>query len=287
MINTEFQAILKLLKDNDKFVSESAYKKLLSEYKNIKNLILEAKNKSDDEYIISVLSDIISEKNIEYCAEEILNWKKSEKKDIIKIFYILTKVFDDTVEYSVLFNFFENLKRNISVDFLNLTPLEQIRYVNFYLFNTIGFRVGLNDTNIDNNNIYKSITSLNASPLIITFIYYIFIKKLDLPVFFVRNNKLILLAYYLFDDKNIQNQSKIEFNFFINCASKGMVLTKENLRNSFSDLINTKQNFLIQTPTDIFYLFINQLFNISVMQKNKILEQKFKHLMNIFDEQKE
>jgi len=287
MINTEFQAILKLLTDNDKFVSEAAQKKLLSEYESIKNLIIETKNKSEDKHLVAILSEIISDKNIKYCAEELLNWKKSEKKDIIKLFYLLTKVFDDSAEYSVLFNYFENLKRNISVDFTNLTPLEQIRYVNFYLFNTIGFRVGLNDTIIDNNNIFKSIVSLNASPLIITFIYYIFVKKLDLPIFFVRNNKLILLAYYLFDDKNIQNQGKIEFNFFINCASKGMVLTKENLKNSFSQLMNQKQNFLIQTPTDIFYLFINQLFNISIMQKNKDLEQKFKYLMNIFDEQKD
>ena len=149
MNDNELNALFKLLADSDEFVSKSARKKLFDEFEEISNKIAVAISNSDDEYFQEKASEIIQEYNFKKIQSDLHKWKYSEDVDLLKGLYLLAKFIDAELNFQTVFNYFDKLKRASNVDTDNLTPIEQIRLLNFILFKTNKFKVNFDEAIIE------------------------------------------------------------------------------------------------------------------------------------------
>ncbi|MBN2664302.1 MAG: hypothetical protein JXR68_11685 [Bacteroidales bacterium] len=259
----EFNALLKLLSDPDDFVSNSAKQKLIMDFDNIYDKFNKAVELSDNELFVEKANSLYTEYNFLKTKKNLENWVNSADKDFLKGIYYLNRFFNPAIEFSALTNFFENLKRKFIFDIKNLSPIEQIRLLNFVLFKNSNIKVILDNETIDNNLITSLLNHKKASPALVTIIYFILAKKLDIPLYLISGKNILMLAYFLNEsNSNAQKyyfHKKIHYNFFVNPPDRGYIYTNEEIKfilNKFN--IKSTNDFTIITPTLLLKMLINK-----------------------------
>lgn len=273
MDDSELNALIKLLSDPDEFVSESVKKKLIDEFDHIQHKFSEAIADSENNLLVQRGNEIIREYHFIRAINELKKWKNSKSKDLIKGIVIISKIFSPELEYQEIYSFFESIRRNLTFDIKNLSPIEQIRFLNNILFKQYKFKVLLNVNNFENFLISESLKTKNFSPLIITVIYYLTAKRLDIPIVIVKNKEIILLSYLnkLDDNNKFEEKSKENYYFFVNPADKGYVFRFEELKYSIKEKnINSADDFTTTDHSDILKLIIGKL--IMVARNKNLLE---------------
>lgn len=272
MNDNEFNALLKLLSDPDDFVSDSARQKLIMNFDNIHDKFNEAVEISDNETFVNKANNLYTEYNFLKTQKDLKSWINSPEKDFLKGIFYLTRFFNPEIEYNVITNFFENLRRKFIFDVKNLSPIEQIRLLNFVLFKDSNLKVIFDNETINNNLISSVLNHKKANPTLITIIYFLIAKKLDIPLYLISGKNIILLAYFL-NENNSDTQKyyfhkKINFNFFVNPPDIGYIYTNEEIKFILEKFnIKSTNEFTIVTPTRLIKLLINKF--ILLAQRNK------------------
>ena len=261
MKDNELNALFKLLADSDDFVSDLARKKLFDEFENIEDKISYAILNSKDEDFQEKATDIIEDYNFQKIQSDLLKWKDSMGHDLLRGLFLLSKFFDNKLDYQTIFDFLDKLRRWTSIDVDNLSPIEQIRLLNFILFKINKFTVNFDESIPDIHLISKVFESKKSSPFLMTVIYYLFAKKMGLPLYLVLNKNVVLLGY--FKNKNMSNliiPTYIHFEFFVNPADRGFILTHEDIKRSLTNHKNKlTKNFSIITASHTINIILDKL----------------------------
>lgn len=277
MKENELKALFKLLADSDEFVSESARNKLFEEFESIETKIAEAIAVSDDFDFQMKANALIQDYNFHRIQTSLYKWKYSENVDLMKGLFYVTKFFYPDLDFQDFFNFFDRLKRNICTDVENLTPIEQIRLLNFILYKSNNFKVNFDESQLDAHMINKAFKDKKTSAFLMTIIYYIFAKKLDVPLYLVKNKNILLLAYFKNESTNSSDFTKIPkkivYEFYVNPSDRGFLLTHEDIRRSLNNKDNKlNKDFTIVTATEIVAILLDKLIFASKKQKQKEVE---------------
>lgn len=273
MDDSELNALIKLLSDPDEFVSESAKKKLIDEFDHIQHKFSEVIADSENILLVQRGNEIIREYHFIRAINELKKWKNSKTKDLIKGIVIISKIFSPELEYQEIYGFFESIRRNLTFDIKNLSPIEQIRFLNNILFKEYKFKVLLNVNNFENFLISEALKTKKFSPLIITIIYYLTAKRLDIPIVIVRNKEIMLLSYLnkLDDNNKFEEKNKENYYFFVNPVDKGYIFRFEELKYSIKEKnIKSADDFTSTNHSDILKLVIGKL--IMVARNKNLLE---------------
>lgn len=254
MNDNEISALFKLLADPDQFISVSAKNKIIDEFENLEEKIFDALIKSEDFDFTNKAKELVHEVNFNKAITYFKTWQDVEQINLIKGLFYISKLFHFDADYLKIKMFFDDLVINITTNTENLSPIEQIRFLNFILFKTNNFKI---DQNISSTNAFMLDTAIQkrqTSVFLMNVIYFNLARMLNIPLYFVFNNRLFLLGYY--EVKNIKTTSEfIKCDFFVNTSNKGFVHTYEDIR-AIKDKIN--ENFIILTPIQI----IKQLIKI-------------------------
>lgn len=278
MNDSELNALFKLLADSDEFVSEAARKKLFDEFEGIETKISDAISNSDDIFFQEKASEIVQDFNFNRIQSSLYKWKYSEEVDLLRGLYFLSKFFTPDLDFQSIFSFFDKLKRKTTVDIENLTPIEQIRLLNFILYKTNKFKINFDENIFDSHLIDKATENKKPSAFLMTIIYFVLAKKFGLPIYIVRNKNILLLGYFKNETSNSNNGSivleNIHFEFFINAADRGFILTHEDIKRSMLNLKHKlNKNFSVLTASEIINLLIDKLiFSANKQEQNQTKE---------------
>ncbi len=274
MENNELNALLKLLSDPDEFVSESARKRLINEFEHIQDKFNEAIADSDNEFFIEKANDLYAEYNFSRTKKDLLKWLNSKERSFIKGYHIINRFFDTEIELQNIQNFIDKLKRKITFDVQNLSPIEQIRALNFIFFKEYKIRIIYNDEEIKNNLFSSVIHQKKASPFLISFLYFLLAKKLDIPLYLIQNKNIILLAYFQnAPDAYSQKyylQRKINYSFFVNAPDRGYIYTNDEIKFIIDKYkIKSIDDFTIVTAAQLVKIMINKFILMSRRENRK------------------
>jgi hypothetical protein len=271
MQESEFNALLKLLSDPDEFVSGSARKKLISEFDNIQDKFTTAIAESENDFFVKKATEIVREYTFKNLQKDIKQWLKSDKQDILMGLLKISRLFDVEFNQEDTLNFFENLRRRLQFDISNLSPIEQIRVLNAILFKEYKFTVVPNTNEYQHYVLHLSVKNKKTSPLLMTIIYYLAAKKLQIPLHILKYNDIHLISYFVdnpdADVESFNLKKKIDHFFFVNPSDKGFIFTSENIKYSLhKHKINNIYDFQPVTSKNLLIMILNKL--IFIARKN-------------------
>jgi len=288
MNDNELNALIKLLSDPDDFVSETARRKIINEFDEIQLKFNDAVKKSDDSSLIHRANSINSEYNFIKTKTDLINWKKSNDKSFVRGIFLISRFYNSNIKIEDIYNFLDNFKRKIDFDIKNLSPIEQVRVLNFLVFKEYNYKVNFQDERVEDY-LYTGKTNLEKSPFAITFIYFILAKRLDIPLYMIYNRNIFLLAYF-HNSPDIETQKfyfnkKINYRFFVNVPNKGYIFTNDEFKYTIEKhKIKSINEFIILTPNEFLKLLVGNLLYIErkkedltvfnyLMEFKKVLEQ--------------
>ncbi len=273
MEENELNALLKLLSDDDEYVSGMARTKLLSEFEQIEDDFNQAIASSADEGFIEKAYDVYSEYNFLRTKNELEKWINSSSKDFIKGIYIINKLYNPDLEQQSIYNLIDRLKRKFIFDVKNLSPIEQIRALNFVFFKENNFKIIFEPQTATNSLITSILSHKKASPILITIVYFLLAKKLDIPLYLIYSREILLLGYFL-NASDAQTQKhylskNINYSFFVNVSDRGYIYTNQEIKIVLTKYkIKSTNDFFIVTPTRLVNILINKLIVLSLREKN-------------------
>ncbi len=266
MKDSEFTALLTLITDPDEFVSSKARERLLSDFGSVEGKIYEYLSKSENHRLAMVLHSIIQEYYFKLVKENLNQWLKSEDNDLLQGVFLVSKLFDNKIDYHKIQNFFNNLRRKIFFDIENLSAVEKLRLLNVMVFNEMKLRISESYDNISNFLINKVIDQKSGSFLIIVIIYKILADKLDIPITILHMQEKLLIAYSEeYRIAEMPYKSSFLQNFiYLNPADRHSFFTYNEIRYSLGLQGHTRfHNFSITTNKDLLKLLIGKFIRFA------------------------
>ncbi len=280
MDTKEINALFKLLADSDEFVALSARSKLFDEFESIEKNLTEAIDTSDDLTFQNNAKQLIDDYNFKRTLKNIYNWRASEKVELFKGLFYICKFFKPQLEFKTFFGFFDTIKRSIYVNIENLSPIEQIRALNFIFYKVYNFKVIFDDSDLDANIIEYAFKNKKVSAFLITVLYYIVAKKYGIPLYIVRNRDILLLAYFKnpanFDLNS--NNSEISYEFFVNPSDRGFILNQDDIKRSITNNKNHDKSFTIVTATEIMKFHLDKLIFAAKKRNLPIIAERLSEI---------
>ncbi|MCS6821144.1 MAG: transglutaminase-like domain-containing protein [Microscillaceae bacterium] len=254
MQESEIQAIISLLDDEDKEVVEHIEKKIIS-LGDIMIPFLEREWETNFNPIAQKrIEELIHILQLKSLKEKLINWKNNEQNDLLKGMYLVA-----TYQYPDLD--IRKLKKELDKIYYEAwlkhrtyaSPIEQIRTLNHVLFNELGFTSNTQNFHAPSNSMLNVILeSRKSNPIGLSVVYILIAQRLMMPVYGVNFPNLFILTY-----------KSSEVQFYINAFHRGMVFFKNDIDNYINQL-NIK-------PLESFYQPCSNLDIIQRVLRNLIV----------------
>lgn len=271
MRDSEFTALLTLITDPDEYVSSKARERLISEFDKVEQKIYEYLSKSENHRLAMALHSIIQEYYFNLVKENLNRWLQSEDNDLLQGIFLVSKLFDNKIDYRKIQNFFNNLRRKIFFDVKNLSAVEKLRLLNVLVFNEMKLRISESYDNISNFLINKVIDKKSGSFLIIVIIYKILAEKFDIPIEIIHlQEKLLIACSDGYRVSALPYKSSFWQNFiYLNPADRHSLFTYNEVRYSLGLQGYTNlQDFSIATNKDLLKLLIGKFIRFARFQND-------------------
>lgn len=220
MKDTEFNALISLLEDDDVQVTREIEKHLLSIGEGIVPRLEEAWGNEPTTKIQDRISEIIQRIQVQTTAEELQEWKSSGAKDLLMGWFIITKFQYPNLIYSGFRNQINRIVNMIWLEMYSGTNYaDRILAINRILFEIDQYKSNRRSPH-EPDNYYLNIfmERKRGNPFSLGMLYLIICKELDLPV-----DGLILPNYFTLHYSDNRN------SFYIDAYNKGAFFTKKDL----------------------------------------------------------
>ncbi len=289
MDEKNINAIIKLLDDPDTTVYQHIEIKLFEMGASVVKYLENAWTKNSDPFFQKRVEYIIHKIQFKETLSLLKQWLDEKSDDVLKGAYIVAKAQYPALDYEIIFQKIEKIKRTIWLELReNFTPLQQIRILNQVLFQMNKY-TGNNVDFYDPKNCYinEVIDTAKGNPITLSIIYIAISKRLGLPIYGINLPKNFILAYvdmnYSFE--NIEEIDEInDIFFYINPHNKGAVLGRKEIDFFLKQQkITPMRDFYVPCSNEIIIqrLIANLIFCYKkVGNSNKV--EDFQELMNLF-----
>ena len=160
---------------------------------------------------------------------EFVNWLAIGSSDLLKGFFLVSKVITPSIEEQELVRAIEQIRMDIWVELHeNLTALENIKVMNHLLFEIHHFEGNKSDiTEPDNNCLHTLLEGKKGSPLSLGILFIILARRLGMPVYGVNLPRHFLLAYLT--EPGIEDPVESDVLFYINPFNLGAIFTRREI----------------------------------------------------------
>lgn len=201
------------------------------------------------------IEDLIHVLQFGQVKERILEWKNSEKRDLLEGFWIVATYQYPDLELEKLKAELEQLFYEVWVE-IKITedlPFDKVKAFNAAFFNKLKFTANTkNFHSVNNSMINLVLETRKGNPISLCVIYMLIAQKLKMPVWGVNLPNLFILTY-----------KTPELQFYINAFNKGLIFTKDDISNYIAHL-HLKEN-------DIFFEPCNNLDIIRRVLRNMMV----------------
>jgi regulator of sirC expression with transglutaminase-like and TPR domain len=220
MKDTEFNALISLLEDEDTRVTGEIEKHLLAIGEEIVPRLEEAWEKESTTKIQDKITAIIQRIQVQTTADELAEWKNSGCNDLLMGWFIVSKFQYPNLEY---LRFRNQINRIVNMVWLEMYSgtnyADRILAINRILFDIDQYKSNRSSPHeLDNYFLNTFMERKKGNPFSLGILYLIICKELDLPV-----EGLILPNYFTLHYTDKRN------NFYIDAYNKGAFFTKKDL----------------------------------------------------------
>lgn len=251
----EIKALIYLLDDEDKVVTQSVYNKIKSLGDEIIPHLEKEWEKCMDGETQKKIENLIHTLQYNGLKNKLTNWKNNGSVDLLEGLWLIATYQYPDLELSKLKENFEQLYYETWLEMQNgeLAPHDQVRMLNSAIFNKLKFSGNSKNYYSPSNSMINIVLeSKRGNHISVSMVYLLIAQKLKFPIYGVNLPIIFVLSY-----KNEDNQ------FFINPFNKGIVFSK-------SDVISFLEQNNLQ-PLPAYYEPCNNLEIVIRMFRNLIV----------------
>jgi regulator of sirC expression with transglutaminase-like and TPR domain len=230
MQNSEIEALISLLADDDKEIKNHVTNKLIQlgdeAIPFLENAFL---YKSYSQPQLDSISEIIETINYNNVCTELEIWAAGGAQNLLDGVFLIAKYRYPTLSIHSIHNFLDKIKLDAWLELnFQLSPLDKVRVLNKVIFENYGFSGNKKNYHAPENSFINSvIDTKKGSPIMLSVIYSLIAQQLKIPIFGVNLPVHFVLAYL--EDAN-PNSKNNEVLFYINTFDKGSIFSKWNIK---------------------------------------------------------
>lgn len=200
--------------------------------------------------------EIVQAIHTDAISKELLNWRDSSDKDLLKAILTLNKLIDPSIDESFVHQQMEALRKDVWLELNDYqTAFEQVKILNHMFFDVYGFEcMATHERNLTHLNIGNVLANKKGNPLIIGLIYSIIATWLEVPIYGVDFPKIFILARMDENNTSIFSESESQYGvlFYINPIGKGIVFDEQEIRSFLKQIeIEPERKFFEPTSNTI------------------------------------
>ncbi len=224
----EITALLSLLEDPDEEVQAAVSNRFTEMGQSAISVLENSRESAFKPELQSRIQDLLKTIRINGLYKEMELWRKAGSTNLLEAAWIISRFRHPDSDFFRLEQWMEKTRRAIWLELNSqLTALEKVRVINYFLYDREGFRKGQNKK--DSGSLYmidSVLESKTGSPVVLGLLYAELARRLDLPVYGVNLPGNFILCYY-------NPEYRDDFDgilFYINPADKGSELGRSEVR---------------------------------------------------------
>jgi regulator of sirC expression with transglutaminase-like and TPR domain len=230
---SEIQALVRLLDDDDREVLNHVYTKIKSFGIEIIPSLESAWTTELNPLQHDRLEEIVHDIQFQMVSDQLTAWVESEDQDLLLGFYIVSRYFFPDLSYDDVQKQVYKIKQSIWLELnYNQTPLEQIQIFNQVFYGYHGFSGVQLSEKFEQYCLNNLLQTKHGSSISLGLLYQIVARELNLPVYGVP-----LIKYYVvsFCKRNINDFSSTEdlerdIMFYINPVNRGSLFSRNEIK---------------------------------------------------------
>ena len=230
---SEIQALVRLLDDDDKEVLNHVYTKIKSLGIEIIPTLESAWTTELNPLQHDRLEELIHDIQFQMIVDEFTQWVDSDEQDLLLGFYILTKYFFPDLKYDDVQKQIFKLKQSIWLELnYNQTPLEQIQIFNQIFYGYHGFSGVQLSERFEQYCINNLLQTKHASSISLGILYQIIARELNLPVYGVPLVKYYVVCFCKKTITDFEEEEDLEreIMFYINPVNRGSLFSRNEIK---------------------------------------------------------
>ena len=282
MNKSQIEALISLLEDPDKEIFRHVKEKLI-ELGPLSLPMLELAWESNfDSLIQERAENIIGEIQFKDSKNKIKDWIKSDKKDLLDAWLIISKYQYPDLDISIINKQVDVLVNQVSSEFKEGDKaIEKVMKMNKVLFKFEKFKGNFSNYHSPENSFINDVLKVKkGNPLSLSLLYLILSEKLKLPIMGVNLPKHFIVAYISDDITDID-----PVQFYINPFSLGAIITRKDVE-SFLTKENIKHHSYYFTACgnkEIIKRIVNNLLFSFSRQGKKEKTEEMLEFLRLFD----
>lgn len=251
---SELKALVTLLEDEDEEVVSHVEQKLMEIGTQVIPLLEHEWEINFNPLIQRRIEDLIHTLQFELVQERLIDWKENRQNDLLEGMWLVATFQYPDLDLEELRQEIHDLYIEVWREFKDdMVPFDQIRTMNSVLFDKIKFRANTRNFHSPANSMINAVLeSKKGNPISLCTVYLLIAQKMSLPIFGVNLPNLFILTF-----KNDVAE------FYINCFSKGLIFTKDDIDN-YLDHLNITKRELFYEPCEHLDIILRSLRNLVV-----------------------
>ena len=238
MKNSELKALVSLLDDEDREVTEHVEQKIISLGNTVIPFLEEEWENNFSPLVQKKIEDLIHQLQIDSLRSRLWDWKESKNQDLLEGLWLIATYQYPDLSFEKLSKELEQLYYETWVDFRgNMHPLDQVKTLNSVLFSKLKFGANTKNFHSPGNSMLNVVLETRkGNPISLCMIYLLVAQKLKMPVHGVNLPNLFILTYKTPDTQ-----------FYINVFNKGIVFSRTDI-DSYLSQLNLPQSEMFYEP---------------------------------------
>lgn len=234
--DSELKALVTLLEDEDEEIVSHVERKLMEIGTGVIPLLEREWETNFNPLIQRRIEDLIHTLQFELVQERLTDWKENRENDLLEGLWLVSTYQYPDVDLEELRQQVHELYIEVWREFREgLNPFDQVRIMNSVLFEKLKFRANTKNFHSPANSMINAVLeSKKGNPISLCSVYLLVAQKMGLEIYGVNLPNLFIVTYKSNDT-----------DFYINCFSKGLIFSKDDIDNYLEHLNISKQ--------DIFY----------------------------------
>lgn len=270
MLNqNEIKALIHLLDDSDKEVSEHVADKLISIGQSVIPTLEEIWQNEKEGELQQKIEDIIHAIQFEGLLKLFQEWATKEDADLLSGFFLVSKYYYPNLNFEDIEKQVFKIKQRIWLELnYNQTALEQVQIFNQVFYNIHRFTCTQGSLEFNEFCLNHLLESKNGNAISIGILYQIIANDLSLPVYGVTLLRHYILCFCKRSINEFQSNHRPdkEVMFYINPVNKGSIFSRNEIK-EYLDKLHAPyhaQYFSPATNQQIIYELLSNLIDIHV-----------------------
>lgn len=278
----EIDALVKLLDDPDREISEQIEDRLLFFGDGVIEYLESAWEKSFDGAIQQRLEEVIHKIQFEKVKLDLSIWNLSGGLDLLEGVLIINRYQYPDLKREKIIHELEELKQEAWLHFgYEMSPLEKVNVMNHVLYQVKGFS-GNTANHQDPQNSYLNLVleTKKGNQLTLAIIYSLVAQSIGIPIYGVNLPQHFILAYLNQDTLDSQFEKSKNVLFYINAFNRGFVFNKTDVHFFLKQLDqNAKDEFFF--PCSNKAIILRLIHNLISSYEKLGYESKVKELREL------